>query len=941
MAERVVVRNQAGEPYTVDAAELDQALATGLRLETPEEKALAEKQEKYGTDSQAVLAGAEAAGRAATLGLSTPIQIAAGMDPEGIKARQDPEVNPIAPMVGTAIGIGLPMALSAGASAPAAAGQVGALGAARALAGASAPALISKAGQAVTKGVQAILPEAAGLGAKALGRAAAVGSGAALEGAAYGVGEVIHEAALGDPNLTAESALGTIGLSAAMGGGFGALAGVGEVAIPAALGKAREAVGNLYQKSKGALEDIATKAAEMRGTAPDVATLMLEHRAEVTALQRQVPGIADELTNATPEMVEWTLKNGERIREMETAFPGTVKQLARTSPETADYLLNNWQKVITDPAERIKVAKNLREGMQSVLDNTDDVLREMNSKFAPREAEALLATADDVAVKAGFESTLGKVDEAIAAMRAEPELHSGSMARHLEKVREGLVRDAGDRLNPLDAFNRLKTLRQSLDEAIPYGKNALGMGFSDRNSANVLKQVRRAVKDTLTDETVFGAAAARRAGLDDAQSEWLRLTQKNGVFKKAFLDSSGTIPSTKIDTWLNSLAKDKGVESAEAWGQLVSASKRVISEAEASFKSAPVGTFNRSAVDELVSKAAKMAEETQAAGKVTATMKYLGSGGVGIPNSGPFVPNVGMRLAGQAAEMLLPGAVTSAVKATINIAKTATSVPRMVSVLSALDAAGKAIGRQVDAAAGVLVRGSVKARNIGRSEAAAGIASSFGRTSEEAQATFLRRAKEIQGAAQPQSMMDALTRQTEGLDEHAPNTAKAMQAASARGVAFLQSKLPKPPNNGLLGPEWVPSQDQVSKFNRYYLAVDNPTAILKQAAAGTLTPEAVEAVRTVYPQLFARMTQSVMEKLTSTRGPVPYQSRLMLSMLLGTDLDGSLKPDFINRNQAAYGSGAKSLPSSLGPAGPAKAEKLTIASRSLTPMQRASARGDE
>jgi hypothetical protein len=936
---KVFVVSPDGESGYLPSADVDGALGAGFRVGTPEEIAAHENEKKYGTTSQALMAGTEAAGRAMTLGLSTPAQVALGADPKAIKARE--EVNPTAAMVGTGVGIAAPLLLTMGASAPAAAAEVGAMGLAKTAASLSAPALISRAGQAVTAGAKALLPEATTLGGQMLAKGAAVAAGGAVEGAAYGVGNVVHEAALGDPNLTAQSAIAEIGLNAALGGGFGMLAGVAEVGAPVAIGKAREAISGLFRKGKQGVEGVAVRAAEAAGTAPDVATLIIEHRAEVSLLEKQMPGITQEMTNATPEMAQWVLKNGSKLKELETAFPGTTKLLARTSPETADFLAANVSKIHTDPKALQRATGELREGMQSVLDKTDDVLRSINIDLAPREAEVLLATADGAAVKTGYESALSKMDEAIAAMRAEPELHSSAMARHMEKVREGLIRDAGDRLEPLAAFNRLKTLRQSLDEAIPYGKDAMALGFSDRNSVALLKEVRRTVKRTLTDESVFGVAGARRAALDEAQAEWLQLVGKGGAFRKAFMDSAGQIPSTKVTTWLNSLANDKGVSRAEAWGQVVAASKKVINEAEASAKSAPLSKFNRSAVDELVGRAEKLAAEQQLAGEAAATMKYLKSGGVGIPNSGPV--GMGETAALAAAGMVLPGAVTSAVKATLNVGRTVKSVPRMVAILSALDSAGQTISRAIDTGAGVLVRGSPKAARIGRSEVAAGIANSFGNTPEQARATFLRRADKITQAAQPDALNERLTKQTEGLQEHAPNVAQALQVSSARGMAFLQAKMPKPPNIGPLAAKWVPSQTEIGKFNRYYEAVQSPVSILKQAAAGTLTPEAVEAVQTVYPDLFKKIQESALDKLTSHRGPVPYKSRLMLSLLLGTDLDGSLKPEVILRNQAAIkGPSARASQSTPGGAPPAQAaSKLTIANRSLTPMQQAQARGDQ
>jgi hypothetical protein len=152
-----------------------------------------------------------------------------------------------------------------------------------------------------------------------------------------------------------------------------------------------------------------------------------------------------------------------------------------------------------------------------------------------------------------------------------------------------------------------------------------------------------------------------------------------------------------------------------------------------------------------------------------------------------------------------------------------------------------------------------------------------------------------------------------------------------------------PPERGPLGPKWTPSQAEISKFNRYYQAVEDPTSILKQAAAGTLTPEAVEAVKAVYPELYDRMSQAALEKISSHRGPVPYRSKLMLSFMLGTDLDGTLNPASIARNQATIRGPSAKAPDSL-PGGPQPnpkgAEKLTIAKRSQLPTRRLAA-GDE
>ena len=165
------------------------------------------------------------------------------------------------------------------------------------------------------------------------------------------------------------------------------------------------------------------------------------------------------------------------------------------------------------------------------------------------------------------------------------------------------------------------------------------------------------------------------------------------------------------------------------------------------------------------------------------------------------------------------------------------------------------------------------------------------------------------------AMHDALSRQGAALQEHAPDTSQAMQLASSRAVSFLASKLPQT-QDAPLGPKRTPGHSEVATFNRYYEAANHPTSILKQAAAGTLTSEGVEAVKTVYPTLYAKMQRQVLETL-ARRNPekIPYQTRQAISRILGQDVDGSVA--LFSTNQQAYAQGGGPAPAGQVGAAPA------------------------
>ena len=55
---------------------------------------------------------------------------------------------------------------------------------------------------------------------------------------------------------------------------------------------------------------------------------------------------------------------------------------------------------------------------------------------------------------------------------------------------------------------------------------------------------------------------------------------------------------------------------------------------------------------------------------------------------------------------------------------------------------------------------------------------------------------------------------------------------------------------------------KLSTFHRYYSVVKDPVSALKQVASGSLTPETMEALSTVYPQTLKEMQTAVMGAMT-------------------------------------------------------------------------------
>lgn len=167
------------------------------------------------------------------------------------------------------------------------------------------------------------------------------------------------------------------------------------------------------------------------------------------------------------------------------------------------------------------------------------------------------------------------------------------------------------------------------------------------------------------------------------------------------------------------------------------------------------------------------------------------------------------------------------------------------------------------------------------------------------------RAKEIAELANnPERMADRISASLAGIDDAAPGVSGQAAMKAAKVVSYLNQKAPKPTRStNTLQPlldNWKPSEEEASKFERHVRAAMDPMSVLDDLNKGTLTPEAAEAFRTLYPKLHELTVSKIAEKLATAKKQLPYEDRVNLSLLLGTPVDDSMRPDFIARTQQLW-----------------------------------------
>lgn len=138
-----------------------------------------------------------------------------------------------------------------------------------------------------------------------------------------------------------------------------------------------------------------------------------------------------------------------------------------------------------------------------------------------------------------------------------------------------------------------------------------------------------------------------------------------------------------------------------------------------------------------------------------------------------------------------------------------------------------------------------------------------------------------------------------------PLLADKIETVAARKIAFQSSKLPRKPEVGGLqiGPDtWRPSDLQMRSWARTVRACEDPDGVEQRLIHGNMTPEDAEAYRSVYPERFAAMKQSITETAPTLSRTLPMKRKIALSIFFGVPVTPALHPNVLAVLQGNFAS---------------------------------------
>lgn len=162
--------------------------------------------------------------------------------------------------------------------------------------------------------------------------------------------------------------------------------------------------------------------------------------------------------------------------------------------------------------------------------------------------------------------------------------------------------------------------------------------------------------------------------------------------------------------------------------------------------------------------------------------------------------------------------------------------------------------------------------------------------------------KVIQYYREPAEIVDSFVKNNKEIIESAPKTAQALQQRILNAAQFLGSKIPKKDESPFQ--DTPRSRSEIMKFKNYVEAVENPYKTLENLKHGYLSPEAMEAMKVVYPKMFSAIRDEMAHRLPEFKN-ISEKQKAEISKILNLSSKKAYSPQGFATLQGVSEQGVK------------------------------------
>lgn len=947
---KIEVQLNDGSRGTVDESDLSEVLQTGGRVVPADE--VKREEEFASAEEKPILAGAVAALRGATLGASDFALKETGLLSE--QELQDLQAaNPTASTVGEIAGTVAPTLLSGGAglAGRAAVSKLVSQGMAKE----AAEAAVAKMGTSVLNKIAAASPAAlaesigaiAGVKAsakladttsKVIKSAVNLGVGSAVEGALFGTGKLISEDQLGNAEFNAENLLATVGESAVLGGVLGgatSLAGSGlSAAYKGVIGNTKKQVVEKYLNQIDADDAFKQGLRDQikNGDAIENGLLALKDP-EIEKIKARLP---DAPTTKGMESALKPVKNVENYLFDAPSLDGEA--IRKSAQDLVNYVEKNVNEIWSGakkatPEESGELIKqtfmsNINAPWQSGLAYYSDLMGEFGNKAVSQKFRTKLANE----IKSSDAYRLAKdgpeIKRVLSILEDKKELLAkqdqelldiGLNKRQIAEFRKdgGVSNKLNKELNKqginLREFNNTiarhaneipeteLTLAQIKEMQSDIGAKLRVAVGSEKKLLRKAYDDLRGMMDGIIRESVGDSANAKKIikGLDAANADYVKAYQAKdeiadllGIKGADFDDVLDKLQNASVydlnKKFLNLKKSDKAFEVLEKYpeiGKIVLATR----QNDLLNKHLTQTGINYAGLKKTINKMSDAESLLYFGGDAKQKQKFLDL--LTLYEKRPQTLNPsGTDIRREIREMLSPKKwLENWVLGDLYKGKESSIGKVLDTIVPGLNVVEKAANN-----------GKVKI-----SDAVEGFLKGAGKVAGKATLKYItgntvKNEKDIEDkvayySQDPAIIVDNFTRNNQALIQAAPKTAEAAQSRIIKAVEFLNQKAPKKdisPFNDVQVPK-----SELMKFKNYVEAVENPYSVIQNLKSGYFTPEAGEAIKTVYPQMFTAIQQEFLSRLPEFK--LSEKQKGLISKILEIDTRKAYTPQGFSMLQAA------------------------------------------
>jgi hypothetical protein len=910
--------DDTGVPVRVAAEELDKAIARGYAFEGADTVAARTARRERTTGGQLAATAAEGAARGATLGLSDVALTSALGDEYRQGALERREVNPLVAGVGE-VGGTIAGTLATG-------GLGGALGApARAMAGAG-----RLAEGAAMSGARALGYQGTTLAGRAATRAVALGAAGGVEGAMYGAGQAVSRAALEGTPITAEKVVASLGegvlFGAVGGGGFGALTGAlkrGPSAGGRALrGPVIEEADDFLLSASGVADPSLSARSGLGGLPPYRGSALARVGDDALAVPSgafvdDVAEAADGATRAASSGASRGQRLGDAAARSRDALDGEAAGLGVSVGKGLRANLDAASEILPD-------AGNILRGKGRVSDSTRSWARKLADESA---LKAIGARGSDLrrlgknAQRA--EQEIGEIGQELLEYRFKTGAKQGEKLFQFAAKAEDFVDDLAHARS--ETGEALGALRSQIDEAT---RTTPGLTpdvtkylrrvddevlnpLRGSVSPTVRKQARRVERELelLRERTRPSYRIATDDGLTPANDAAFSSRFEAEAAAEKLGASVVEIPPTpptfaELDAFRRDLrsvfqpAKPTGgglPAPVPEHAQYLERAERLLSDELDTAAETALAKMGRAPAEykALKEQFRNLRQAEDVASK--AAMQELGNRAVSPSDYATgLAAGLGALLTGNVGALALGGAGMAAHKLIRERGRSVVAL--LADRVARMDGAmGKAVPRLLGKGDDWRPGGGASTPSP-RGGGPRPLAPANWMTTAEAVREYKR---------DPQAAQARLAAPVRAYADDYPQLAGAVQQQVAKTYDFLASKLPQPLTRA--GASLTPELErtryqaaQIARFSRYARGAVAPQEVIAELASGRIDRDGLEAIKTLYPETFGQLRTQVINSFSELKEPLPFQRRMLLSLVFDFNGDASLNPEFTSAVQQAH-----------------------------------------